>query len=169
MRMRRRGLGLVAVFVLAAACAGASGLKASAPPAPRFASVEYRAPNPLGRSRFVTLHSDGRVGVTDIMRSGTGVREQRWISRADPSEVAAVARLLTPLEALPERPARTGIPGETIVELRVTPVHGPVQRRSKWLGDPVAGFDGAEAHLSALARRAQASPPDYDGPSTQPP
>jgi len=167
--MRRRGLGLVAVFVLAAGGATASGVKAPVPPVSTFASIEYRAPNPLGRSRIVTLHSDGRLAVTDITRSGAGVREQRWVSRADPAEVAAVAQLLASLEALPERPARTGIPGETIVELRVTPVHGPVQRRSKWLGDPVAGFDGAEAHLSALARRAQASPPDYDGPSTQPP
>lgn len=167
--MRRRGFGLIAVFLFATGGATASGMKAPVPPGPAFASIEYRAPNPLGRSRVVMLHADGRLLVTDVIRSGAGVREQRWVARARPSEVAAIVQLLVTLEALPERPARTGIPGETIVELRVTPVHGPTQRRSKWLGDPLAGFDGAEAHLAALARRAQASPPDYDGPSPQPP
>jgi hypothetical protein len=42
-------------------------------------------------------------------------------------------------------------------------------QRSKWLGDPVPAFDVLEARLSALARHAQAGPPDYDGPATSTP
>jgi len=167
--MRRRGLGLVAVFVFVASGAAASGMKTVEPPVPAFASIEYRAPNPLGRSRFVMLHADGRLVVTDIIRSGTGVREQRWLSRAEAADVMAVAQTLAALDALPERPTRSGIPGETIVELRLTPFRGAVRQRSKWLGDPVPAFDAPEARLSALARRAVASPPDYEGPPTQSP
>ncbi len=144
-------------------------MKPAVPPDPAFASLEYRAPNPLGRSRVVMLHGDGRLVVMDITRSGTGLREQRWTSRVEDADVMAMAQTLGALDALPERPSRTGIPGETLVELRVTPVRGAVRRRSKWLGDPVPAFDAPEARLSALARRAVASPPDYEGPSTQTP
>lgn len=167
--MRRPGLGLVAVFLLATGDASASGMKAVAPPGPDFASIEYQAPNPFGRSRFVMLHADGRLVVTDITRSGSGVREQRWRLRIEAADVMAVAQTLGAIEALPERPTRSGIPGETLVELRVTPVRGAVRQRSKWLGDPVPAFDAPEARLSALARRAVASPPDYEGPPTQSP
>lgn len=133
------------------------------------ASIEYRAPHPLGRSRFVTLHADGRLLLKDVTRAASGVREQRWESRADPAEFGALVTMLTALEALPERPARTGIPGETIVELRVTPRRGGPWQRSKWLGDPVPAFDAPEARLSGLARRAQAAAPIYDGPPTPDP
>lgn len=142
-------------------------MKAVEQPVPAFSIIEYRAPNPLGRSRFVMLHADGRLVVTDITRSATGVREQRWVSRVEAEDVTALSQMLTALEALPERPARTGIPGETIVELRVTPIRAAVRHRSKWLGDAVPAFDAPEARLSALARRAVASPPDYDGPPTR--
>ena len=144
-------------------------MKAVVPAIPAFASIEYRAPNPLGRSRFVTLHSDGRVVVTDVTRTAAGVREQRWVSRDTTAAVVAVSQMLTAMETLPERPARAGIPGETIVELRTTPLRGTVWIRSKWLGDPVPAFDAPEAALSALAHRAVASPPEYDGPATRPP
>lgn len=147
----------------------ASGMKTGASPAVAVASIEYRAPHPLGRSRFVTLHADGRLALKDVTRSSSGLREQRWSSRAAPGEFAAIVKTLAALEALPERPGRTGIPGETIVELRVTPIRGPIWQRSKWLGDPVPAFDVPEARLSALARSAQAAPPDYDGPATSTP
>jgi hypothetical protein len=142
-------------------------MKAAVPPEPAFASIEYRAPNPLGRSRVVMLHADGRLLVMDITRSGTGVREQRWLSRVEAADVTAVAQTLAAIEALPERPTRSGIPGETLVELRITPVRGAARQRSKWLGDPVPAFDAPEARLSAMARRAVASPPDYEGPPTR--
>jgi hypothetical protein len=169
MRMRRRGPGLVAALFLVMGCAGASGMKSVPKSDTAAASIEYRAPNPLGRSRVVTLHADGRLRLQDVTRSAAGVREQRWESRADPGDFGAIVQMLTALEALPERPARTGIPGETIVELRVRPIRGTPWKRSKWLGDPVPAFDAPEARLSALARRVQAAPPDYDGPPTQDP
>lgn len=138
-------------------------------PVPAFVSVEYRAPNPLGRSRFVTLHADGTLVLKDVTRSRSGLREQRWEMHAGQGEFEAMVKTLDALEALPERPGRKGIPGETIAELRVTPIRGPMWQRAKWLGDPVPAFDVPEARLSALARRAQAVPPEYDGPSTQAP
>ena len=89
--------------------------------------------------------------------------------QAGQGEFEAIVKTLDALETLPERPGRTGIPGETIVELRITPIRGPMWQRAKWLGDPVPAFDAPEARLSALARRAQAVPPHYDGPPTQAP
>lgn len=169
MSMRRRGLCLVAVFILAAGGAAASGLKTAAVTMPAFSSIEYRAPNPLGRSRFVTLHADGTLVLKDTTRSRSGVREQRWEMQAGKGEFEAIVKTLAALESVPERPARTGIPGETLVELRVTPIRGATWQRSKWLGDPVQAFDAPEARLSALARRAQEAPPHYDGPSTRAP
>ena len=144
-------------------------MKTVVAPVPAFATVEYRAPNPLGRSRFVTLYADGRLVLKDVTRSRSGLREQRWEMQAGRGEFDAISQTLAALEALPERPGRTGIPGETTVELRITPMRGPMWQRSKWLGDPVPAFDAPEARLSALARRAQAAPPDYDGPSTPAP
>ena len=144
-------------------------MKTVVAPVRAFATVEYRAPNPLGRSRFVTLHADGRLILEDVTRSRSGVREQRWEMQAGQGEFEAIVKTLDALETLPERPGRAGIPGETIVELRITPMHGPIWQRSKWLGDPVAAFDAPEARLSALALRAQAKSPTYDGPPAKAP
>lgn len=149
-----------------------SGIARPGAKVPGFARIDYLAPNPLGRSRHLTLFPDGRFVLRDVVRTAGGVREQRWTLRALPETVAAIAASLTGLRALPEALSRTGIPGESLVELRVAPDAGTDDvpwRRSKWLGDHVAGFDAPEALLTALARGAsQRASPEYDGPPTAP-
>ncbi|MDP1878495.1 MAG: hypothetical protein Q8M17_13165 [Actinomycetota bacterium] len=171
MHRRRRGFGLVAVVVPALLFPIAAGLSAAgsavasgAKPLPvtkaPFTRVEYLAPNPLGRSRVVTLDAEGRLVVRDTIRTSAGSREQRWSMRAPAATVSAVAGLLAGLREVPEVLHRTGVPGESIVVLRVTPRGDDPDatwHRSKWLGDRQPGFDEAEMLLTELARRAVAS------------
>jgi len=65
---------------------------------------------------------------------------------------------------------RPGVPGESRVELVVTPGRDTPWRRGKWAGDVLPGFDEPERLLADLARAARdAGPPVFDGPPTTTP
>lgn len=164
MNKRRRGAFLAAASFLGASCAFGSGLR-RAVAVVAFERIEYLAPNPLGRGWFVTLHRDGRVELRELVREAGGLHERRWQTRATPDRIREIAHGLAALRSLPEGRQRRGVPGESPVELVVTPGPESQWRRTKWAGDALPGFDETERRLADLARAARdAGPPTYDGP-----
>ena len=171
MNKRRRGALLAAAAFLGTGCAFGSGAAQRRGIAVvAFERIEYLVPNPLGRGWFVTIHRDGRVELRELLRDATGLHERRWQARATADQIREIAGHLIALQRVPEGRTRPGVPGESRVELVVTPGRDTPWRRGKWAGDVLPGFDEPERLLADLARAARdAGPPVFDGPPTTTP
>lgn len=166
MNKRRRGAFLAAAAFLGTGCAfDSDAARRRSIAVVAFERIEYLAPNPLGRGWFVTVHRDGRIELRELLRDAAGVHERRWQTRASPDRIRQLADRLIALQKVPEGRTRPGVPGESRVELVVTPGRDAPWRRSKWAGDVLPGFDEPEHLLADLARAARdAGPPVFDGP-----